>query len=330
MICGEYAVLRGQPAIAVAVERRLTVDAAPAADDLYRITSNLWDRPLVTANLPEDSSELLVKVCRWVQSKWQLPPFHLEVRSAIRITDGLGSSSALILGVLSSLAAAFELAIAKDMIAPLSCEFQRDQQKFASGYDFATQSVGGIVTFTPTALFGLTERVANSPHLEIQLLTGGRGAPTTQVGGDTIAWLDQAPGAWQQLQQRSTTACSAAWQYYQKGNAASLRQLILALAELRRLFAKSPHFPRTLFAMLESIPGFDEDWTVKTTGAGGEDALLFFTTGENQSSTALAALAAKGWSLSSLKIADEGLQQTISSPDAAAAYYSLSYSDSPR
>lgn len=60
----------------------------------------------------------------------------------------------------------------------------------------------------------------------------------------------------------------------QQPNTTSLKALISTCAASRAQFVGSPHFPANIAANLGVIPGLDKKWTWKTTGAGGEDAIL--------------------------------------------------------
>src|SRR5690606_638539 len=81
-----------------------------------------------------------------------------------------------------------------------------------------------------------------------------------------------------------------------KGGAGDLswRNVYQAVGAMRRVFRGSPHEPRELLSALEALPGIDETWSIKTTGAGGEDALLLF--GDDEAvKPALRVLHARGW-----------------------------------
>jgi hypothetical protein len=59
-------------------------------------------------------------------------------------------------------------------------------------------------------------------------------------------------------------------------DAKTISDLATAAGAQRRFLSESPHFPKSLAAQLAALPGCDQTWSFKTTGAGGEDALLVF------------------------------------------------------
>jgi hypothetical protein len=73
-----------------------------------------------------------------------------------------------------------------------------------------------------------------------------------------------------------------------------LTKLIRATAAQRQALADSPHYPRDVAKHLQSLAGCDQLWSFKTTGAGGEDALLLVGTAADLPQPA-AALAALNW-----------------------------------
>ena len=74
----------------------------------------------------------------------------------------------------------------------------------------------------------------------------------------------------------------------------TMSDLASAAGAQRSFLAESPHFPKSLAAHLAALPGCDQTWSFKTTGAGGEDALLVF--GRKADITAAdSALRSLGW-----------------------------------
>jgi mevalonate kinase len=257
--------------------------------------------------------------------EYSLPGLDLKVRSAIRTRDGFGSSSALCLGTM--LAASFLATGAgqNDIPAPLRAllpaakkayELQKQAQGFASGYDIATQLVGGLVLFSqredapwPFMLERLPhETAARIPGL-ISLYTGGRGAPTTTVGGKTAPWLRERFGI-AAVVEASADLVKGFLDLL--GNEPAQRsadiwaQFFVALQAHRQLFIDAPAYPRGLFSALSSLPGFDRRWSAKPSGAGGEDALLLMGKSPDDLLQADALLQQHGWSRCAYSLADQG------------------------
>jgi hypothetical protein len=159
---------------------------------------------------------------------------------------------------------------------------QKKSQARASGYDVATQFVGGLVDFEkgdddlawPKVLRVDDGTMQKSLPTLVHLFGGGAGAPTSPVMTSTFSWLE-ARGKLDALGQANDVLREAFFAAFRTpDDQAAVRHLCAATGAQRRLFADAPSFPRSIADRLSSLPGCDVDWSFKTTGAGGEDALL--------------------------------------------------------
>ena len=73
-----------------------------------------------------------------------------------------------------------------------------------------------------------------------------------------------------------------------------MNKLIASTMDHHELFRDAPTYPRALTDFLVTVPGYGESFGFKTTGAGGEDALLVIGTPEGRKAAAIA-LHARGW-----------------------------------
>lgn len=166
--------------------------------------------------------------------------------------------------------------------ARLAVALQREAQGGASGYDVATQLVGGLVSFTGSddlsmwpgrihAFEGASlARLAQLVHVYV----GGAGSATAPIMRTTRAWL-AAQGVWDAFIERSDELVAR----FIDATAAPnddlvLKRLYHACASHRALLRSSPSYPRVLEGAMLELPGLDERFTWKTTGAGGEDAII--------------------------------------------------------
>jgi hypothetical protein len=170
---------------------------------------------------------------------------------------------------------------------------QRNAQSLASGYDVATQLTGGLVEFrNPAARRPMIagpmpegedkwpveitrhERLLATARELVHPFAGGRGAPTATVLAETLVWLDQE-GRLEALLYASEALveCFHA-ALAERFNGVALARLVAAAREHRSVFQGSPHDPVHLENALAQLKGFDQTWTFKTTGAGGEDAII--------------------------------------------------------
>ncbi len=301
MLAGEYAVLLGGRALAVTLDKRLAVTAAarPAGFGA-RVTSDLWPEPRMLSDAAlgvgrtTDGDPLLTAVAYGLKL-FGLIDVEITVDSELRVSYGIGSSSALRLAVL----------LALNELSPPGARYsyldtarhawllQRDAQSLASGYDIATQLTGGLVEFRnpsarrpmvagPTVLdpdqwpveITRHERLLEPARELVHPFVGGRGAPTGQVTGETLVWLDQS-GRLESLMFASEELVEAFYgALAERFDGMALARLVAAVRDHRSVFSGSPHESEVLGDALARLPGFDRSWSFKTTGAGGEDAIL--------------------------------------------------------
>lgn len=270
MLAGEYAVLQGSRCLSATVGARLTLDVSPS--DLFRVRSNLWPAEIILDE--RFSAEPLLDSLKANARIHDVPSALVEVRSELDVSYGLGSSSAVRLASHLGLLAYSKQAIE---FGPQSLwnaardewQLQSKQQGFASGYDLVTQVHGGYLEWQPDYEgWPGSIRPLNIAWLRewVHPYVGGAGASTLKVGGSVCQWLDQHR-YWQDLQLRTEALVEAFLNE-------DLRDLVQANHAHRDLLQKAPFYPQALYKQLASIRGFDRSWTFKTTGAGGEDAIL--------------------------------------------------------
>lgn len=274
-----------------------------------------------------------------------LQGIELNIASKLDPSYGLGSSSALRLAILVACRALVEKAPNWLAEAQQALDLQRRHQGRASGYDIATQIYGGLVTYTPTnsplssaniKKQTIPKRLAS--HLRVYI--GGRGAPTKSVMTQTLDWLERER-LWEELKRRSQNllrhlqvwlaepestfltedteleppvvakggalaqpTCQAANAHKHKS---SFGEVIRAIAKQRQLFEASPCFPHSLLKVLKALPGFDQAWSFKTTGAGGEDAILVFAPPEKHSMIQRC-LAESAWTPMPARLSEQGIE----------------------
>lgn len=318
MIGGEYAVLNGGAALAATVDAHMQISIEPTNDDLVEIHSDLWPKPF--AQKRRDITDVhtrdpLVDAVAQGLTLFDLPGMKVSISSQLNPAFGIGSSSALRLGVLlgmQKIAAHLQSnqqRSTEDCLR-LSYELQKQAQGLASGYDALTQYCGGLVRSRPLAAD--TEWPGEVDSLRggatalagvVTVFVGGRGAPTSATTAPTMQWL--------QREQRMPALRAASEQMIDVllqhlANASSWNELIQAVHQHRKLLSDGPHFPRVLAAKLSSIDGFDTTWTFKPTGAGGEDAMLVFAQPEILSTVVIPAMQTFGWQPASFKFCETG------------------------
>jgi mevalonate kinase len=186
---------------------------------------------------------------------------------------------------------------------------QSEGQGHASGYDIVCQSLGGLVEFSfeyeeskwkPKWFKHSLEGLSQIVHIFV----GGKGAPTTQTMQTMSSWLDGG-NRFERLMEVSETLVDAFNVAIQWPDAIQIKKLAQACGASRGLFAASPMFPTNIAEALSNIPGLDKSWSWKTTGAGGEDAIILVGT-KQMTQNAAEKLKEIGWEPSSAQFSMNG------------------------
>lgn len=308
MLAGEYSVLNGGRSLSATLKPRLHVDITPREDRHCYLHSELWSQPVDVQKPCVDEKEPLLQSARWACDQWHAKGFDLKVRSELRVSDGFGSSSAVRIAALVALATSLSRSETPWSLACQTWQQQRELQGFASGYDLVTQMTGGAVLWQPNydAWPGQVSSLLETRILDhFRVFGGGSGAPTKSVGQSTLSWLKENHYV-SALSEASDDMIHA---FVAGAEKIGWDPLIQAVKRHRDIFEQSPRFPVFLKEALSKLPGFDQTWTFKTTGAGGEDAILLIGSHEN-TSTASLQLQKIGWNELTSPWSMDGLRVT--------------------
>ncbi len=181
MIAGEYAVLStGYPAVVTAVNRYITIKIYQC--DQFKISYYYTKLPEVVWSFDDKGSviglekekyafirEAISTACRYLKEKSvMIAPFHLKIQNELNdsLTGkkyGLGSSSAIVVGVISAILAFHEQGLEEDRLTlyKLSCISHLKSQGNGSGADIAAAVFGGWLCYYRYDLSWLTKRLAD-------------------------------------------------------------------------------------------------------------------------------------------------------------------------
>ncbi len=191
MIAGEHAVLHGSKAIAMAIDKRLSVKLTPREDGQWQVRCQFGEILDKAQNIP------CTKPWQWAQVlintfKNKFPQgMNIAISSEIHPEYGLGSSAALLVAGSAVLhkAAYSNILSAKDHFKLCKKLLHKVQGK-GSGTDLAASIYGGVIVYNPK-LASVTRLRDALPH---HLVYSGHKTPTAQV----IAKLDAIDNAHQQ------------------------------------------------------------------------------------------------------------------------------------
>lgn len=192
MLAGEYVVVeRGTPALAVAVDRRVTVEAHVDSSGGWRVTSEAAG----LSDAPVSQSPFIAEALARVPGVPRSGRLVVTSQAALGPDKaGLGTSAAL---CVAAFAAFHRLAgnLGPPDLAPIIGAHRAAQGGRGSGYDVATSLLGGIAIFTP----GLgveapkVERVPWPKGLVATVFKSRRGASTSAMLARVAAWREEDP-----------------------------------------------------------------------------------------------------------------------------------------
>lgn len=326
MLAGEYAVIAGFPSLSFAINRYMTIAVGFSKDQDYHAESVLWKKPLRLSfyQLQEEPKNLVHEILCCARKNFQIPPVQITIASNLDAAAGVGSSSALCLGMLSGLYALTNGITSQDMskrekqaIAKLAYEIQLKRQRHASGYDVLTQFTGGVIKFLPDydSWPGQVELVSIDNtifHKWFHFFVGKKGAPTTKILQSTKDWLEDS-GRSSEFYQLSNKLVGllVEMQSMDKTSFDEMHHVFGTMGKHRRFFYQSPNFPSYIADRLDNLTGVDKTWSYKTTGAGGEDAIILFGDKE-QIKDARKELQALQWNPYEIAICSQGMNFTKS------------------
>ncbi|MEM0343896.1 MAG: mevalonate kinase [Thermoplasmata archaeon] len=161
ILLGEHAVVFGEPALAVAIDRRISASARPSTQYLVN------GHPMRKKHHAYISAAL--------DHAWSGPPVSIETHSDIPSGSGLGSSAAVAVACIGALTARSG-ALDAEKIARLAFEVECDVQGRASPTDTSTSAHGQGVLVSPVRRDGLLwtirkgEKVWHVHHCDVPRL----------------------------------------------------------------------------------------------------------------------------------------------------------------
>lgn len=300
MLFGEYAVLHGEPALAVCFDRQigcaaragggsLVFDAPELLDEVVEVPLTRLDEP------PRPELRLLWPLI--AEAAPSLGGLRLRFDATFPPTWGLGSSSA---STLAAVAAIRSLLGDRPDDRALFTEargLQRRLQGRASGYDAATQLLGGTVWFEDAKQLVL-ERVAG-PALPWRVAyTGAKASTTKMIGSVTDRF---PPGS--AIYGRIGALCREARALVEGGD---LDGLGAALNAGHALLAELGAVSEEQGAAMERLQQAPGVLGARMCGAGGGDCVLLLAPDPDAAARAVAAV---GWELLPLSYTERGLRE---------------------
>ncbi|WP_104084165.1 mevalonate kinase [Cryobacterium sp. Y11] len=315
-LLGEYAVLHGAPALLAAVDRRVTVTVAPGRSWRLHAPSigihhlDLDDEGRLPATLDAQTRStlrLFDAVRAVLKARAGGGPFEISIDSADFSRDGhklgLGSSAAVASALTAGLAEASGLQLDPEALFTLAQSAHRAAQNgTGSGGDVAASVYGGVLSYT----VGSPPVPLNWPNdLTVMAVVTGEGSVTTDLVGRVNDFAAQRPAQHEQDLARLIRLAHQA-QSALTERATFLRLVddyfvALALLDDHAEAGIVTERHRELRVVAERAGG-----VFKTSGAGGGDVGLAFSTSGEPAERLAAALADAGASVVALEFGVAG------------------------
>lgn len=195
ILCGEHAVVYGQPAIALPlpdIRAHALVEDAPSGTGLRIVLPDIGEEHTFAADSSEIPAHPLAMLVRRTLEHAQASPADLEVtlRSAIPIASGMGSGAALGAALVKALAAHLGATLSPATVAQIVYEAERFYHGTPSGIDNTVVSYEQAIWFVRNAAAPPTI-VSIAIGRSCTLVVGDTGvrAPThVTVGGVRERW----------------------------------------------------------------------------------------------------------------------------------------------
>jgi mevalonate kinase len=298
---GEHAVVYGRPALAAAIDLRLTVRLSPLPGSAVRLDlpalphaeETTWDAVRAHARAarerwneyarepgPErfravrgDDPSHLVKVALGEAAaalgEESPPGLHLRVESALPVGSGFGSSAATAAGVIAAFLAFRGEALDRNAVERIVLEAERRQHGLPSGIDGATVLHGGLLWARrlPAGRLAAERVFVRSPLLS-RLRVYDTGTPAETTGAVVAAvrhGRDQDPGRHERLLDRIEAATRGFRTELEREeeNPAGVRELIAGCEAALEEMGVVPSEVRALVRQVEAAGG-----AAKISGAG--------------------------------------------------------------
>lgn len=303
LISGEYSILEGSNGLSFAVDKRLNCYVSYSKG--IKIKSNFCNFEEIYKNyndikIKNDKFDILRNAVHKALINNDLNNVSIEINSEIDPSYGIGSSSALIISIISSLRIYKEIIKKgdkfknKDLMslekylsdAKVGFNWQRENQKRASGYDFLTEVVGGFVAFESGIVHKKDIWLYEFNHINtvydknkyFRLYVGGKGAPTTSTTNRTYAQLKEKNLfiSLKKINDKITNETTKFINNYEIKINNFLYIIKDTFKEHLNIISETDgKLPEKWVSHIISLEGFEKSFNFKSTGAGGEDALLF-------------------------------------------------------
>jgi mevalonate kinase len=267
MLFGEHAVLYGGPAIAAAIDCRLSVRVTPRIDDRIDLQSALGAVETTVHDLSFGPRLRFVEAAfRTIHDRLTIG-VSVVITSSIDPTVGLASSASVTVALLAALHAWLDGTVDRQALLIECCDLIRRVQGFGSGADAASIIYGGVISYQMDGA-RVTQLTSTLP---LVLAYSGRKTPTPEVIRYVQEKKQRFPGIYERLFSAIDAVTTEATIEAQRGDLSRLGQLMnCAHGLMEALSVGTPELSAICWA-LRAMPTI---FGAKISGSGLGDAVV--------------------------------------------------------
>ena len=290
MILGEHSVVYGQPALACALDKFVTVHWQTRQDSAINVYSALGEHHTQLDNITLHPKLTFVIAALQAFQSHLTCGLDIQVESEFSSTIGLGSSAAVLAAMLSGLNTICKTAYNLIQLFEIGHRVIIDLQGRGSGTDLAASLSGGTLFFQPkTDLQPLTSIQKLNIKLPLVLIYAGYKTPTADVLRQVaIAWQDK-PYELEMLYRSMAQVTKKAFQALQNKQFETFYQ---ACSDYQTLMDRLGVNDKNIQKIIDALIQCESIHCAKISGSGLGDCVLGIGNLDECKSEALSKLAA--------------------------------------
>lgn len=207
ILFGEHFVVKGRPAVAVALELRLKVTVSNSSEYIVIASKNTGGRLIVDPSnltVKEDDkgpSQLLAVLKELKNMAGRLKPAYISIESEIPVAAGLGSSASLAVAFTAAYSRYLGLNLSKEEISRIAYEAEKIVHGKPSGIDNTIASLGGAILYHK----GSTRRIniSNLDRVAIIIADTGIERSTRKAVLSVLSLYDKHPKVMEKIYEAS-------------------------------------------------------------------------------------------------------------------------------
>ena len=281
ILFGEHFVVYGAPAIAMALDKYVTVRITELNDNVLEIYSHsiglrgAFDTYTLK---PVSTDSKVVQVFSPVLKAYELmslktssrPGLKIEIFSDIPMAAGLGSSAALAVAVLNGFAKAFDLRLSREELNQLAYQVEKIVHGTPSGIDNTISTIGGFIHFQRWNNQLIVKPINTALSLHLVIACTGKTRSTRDIVEKVRRFKSVYASIFDRILNTYTLLAEQALEYIERGDIRGIGELMkINHGLLWSIGVSSKNLDKLVNIALEAGA-----LGAKLTGAGGEGCII--------------------------------------------------------